>query len=184
MIQIPRHRWEIISELIVMNGYKIVVEVGASRGDMARGVLRTLEPIRYNLDRYFLIDLPDNMKVSEAYYYNPEMLKSRKEIQRIFKPSLEAVSMFEDNTLDFVFLDGDHSEQAFIPEMKAWWTKLRIGGIICGDEYLAPLNHSCHYRTDILHKMFAEINHHPEVRPSEGSMTYMWWVKKGIIYET
>ncbi len=180
----PRNRWEILSALIEINRYKTIAEVGASRGDMARGIIRTLGANNYKLDVYFLIDLPDHLKTNEGYYFFPEILEDRVEIQRIQEPSLEAVKMFKDGSLDLVFVDGDHSEQAFVPDIEAWWKKLRVGGILCGDDYLAPKSHTCHYRTVILDKLFKDLSSHPESRPSEGAMNHVWWVKKGIIYET
>ena len=173
----PKNRWDVIANIILLNDYKMIAEVGASRGDTARGIIRCLDSLNFRLNRYYLIDLPDNRK-DFAYHFNPEFLKGRKEPRTIFKASLEAVEDFQDNSLDLVFLDADHSEAAFVPDIKAWMKKLRVGGTLCGDEYLAPPPHSCAYRTSILDRMFGEVHHQEETRLSEGYLTHMWWVKK------
>jgi len=50
--------------------------------------------------------------------------------------SLEAVYLYEDRSLDFVFLDNDHSEQHVFDELNAWWPKIRKGGVLAGHDYI------------------------------------------------
>lgn len=40
-----------------------------------------------------------------------------------------------DETLDFVFLDADHTYAAVRRDLRAWWPKLRRGGLFCGHDY-------------------------------------------------
>jgi hypothetical protein len=37
--------------------------------------------------------------------------------------------------LDFVYVDGDHSYDAVAADLRAWWPKIRPGGVLCGDDY-------------------------------------------------
>ena len=43
--------------------------------------------------------------------------------------------MFNDDSLDFVFVDGDHSYEGCKADIEAWWPKLKKGGIMSGDDY-------------------------------------------------
>lgn len=52
--------------------------------------------------------------------------------------SLEAAAQFEDNSVDFIMLDGDHSYEAVHADIEAWLPKMRQGGIMAGDDYLWP----------------------------------------------
>lgn len=52
--------------------------------------------------------------------------------------SLEAAQQVADATLDFVFLDGDHTSEAVRADLRAWWPKIRPGGILCGHDYGHP----------------------------------------------
>jgi len=54
----------------------------------------------------------------------------------IRKPSVEASQDFEDNSLDFVFIDGDHRFQAVTNDIAEWTKKVRIGGIISGHDFV------------------------------------------------
>jgi len=173
MKHIP-HRWQILNSIITSNNYENFVEVGVSAGDNARRMRDTLGD--YKLGLHFLIDLPEENKDSR-YRFVPQNLQK---CIYIAKPSLDAVNDFKDNCVDCVFLDGDHTKENFIPEMKAWYKKLRVGGTLVYDEYLAPTGHSCYYRTKILDDIFGveKPKIQQEKRPSEGTNCYFWWYEK------
>lgn len=52
--------------------------------------------------------------------------------------SLEGAKFFADGSLDVVFIDGDHSEDAVRADIQAWRPKLKRGGLLCGHDYDAP----------------------------------------------
>lgn len=54
------------------------------------------------------------------------------EILRQF--SEEAAQRFADNSLDFVYIDGNHSYPYVLRDLEAWFPKVKSGGIICGDD--------------------------------------------------
>ena len=46
-----------------------------------------------------------------------------------------AAAKFEDGGLGFVYIDGDHSYEACLADMTAWWPKVRSGGVMSGHDY-------------------------------------------------
>lgn len=52
--------------------------------------------------------------------------------------SKRAAQAFSPESLDFVFIDADHTEQGVQEDIAAWWGKVRRGGIVCGDDYDFP----------------------------------------------
>jgi predicted O-methyltransferase YrrM len=54
----------------------------------------------------------------------------------IRKFSLDAVRDFEDNSLDFVFIDGNHDFQNCTNDIHEWMKKVRVGGIVAGHDYI------------------------------------------------
>ncbi len=50
--------------------------------------------------------------------------------------SVEAAKVFGDNSLDFVYIDGDHSYEAVTHDIIEWIKKLKPGGILAGDDYI------------------------------------------------
>jgi hypothetical protein len=53
-------------------------------------------------------------------------------------PSEQAAGLFEDGTLDFVFLDADHDYQAVRRDLEAWFPKVKRRGLLGGHDYLHP----------------------------------------------
>jgi hypothetical protein len=50
----------------------------------------------------------------------------------------EAVKMYEDRSLQFVWIDGDHSYEAALRDCRVWWPKVRPGGTLAGHDYNQP----------------------------------------------
>jgi hypothetical protein len=42
---------------------------------------------------------------------------------------------FENSTLDFVYIDGDHSYEHVLLDMNLWWPKVRNGGVMAGHDF-------------------------------------------------
>lgn len=51
------------------------------------------------------------------------------------KPSVDAAKTFEDHSLDFVFIDADHSYEGCKADIEAWLPKIKKGGFISGHDY-------------------------------------------------
>jgi SAM-dependent methyltransferase/glycosyltransferase involved in cell wall biosynthesis len=52
----------------------------------------------------------------------------------IRKRSTEAAADFADESVDLIFIDGDHSFEACYADLKAWYPKLKSGGILIGHD--------------------------------------------------
>lgn len=53
----------------------------------------------------------------------------------IRKFSMDAVEDFKDNSLDFVYIDANHAFQYVVNDIAEWSKKVRLGGIVAGDDY-------------------------------------------------
>lgn len=51
------------------------------------------------------------------------------------KPSVEAAAAVPDGSLDFVFIDADHSYEGCSADIAAWLPKLKQGGVLSGHDY-------------------------------------------------
>lgn len=49
--------------------------------------------------------------------------------------STKASEVFPVGSLDFVYLDANHSYEGVKNDIAAWYPKLKKGGILCGDDY-------------------------------------------------
>jgi predicted O-methyltransferase YrrM len=116
----------------------IGVEIGSSIGNNAQVILDDFK----NITRLYLIDsfpvCPDFLS-AEDQEHNKETLirrfKDEPKIEIILKDSVEASKQFEDKSVDFVYIDGDHSYDAVKEDIIAWLPKIKINGIIGGHDY-------------------------------------------------
>lgn len=53
----------------------------------------------------------------------------------IKKTSMDALEDFEDNSLDFVYIDANHDFLNFTKDLHHWIKKVRFGGIVSGHDY-------------------------------------------------
>jgi len=56
-------------------------------------------------------------------------------ITPIKEESVEAAKHFNDNSLDFVFLDADHSYEAVTKDLYTWFYKIKNGGVLSGHDW-------------------------------------------------
>ena len=49
--------------------------------------------------------------------------------------TVEAAKAIDDQSLDFVFIDADHSYEGCIADIRAWGPKVKFGGLIAGHDY-------------------------------------------------
>ena len=53
----------------------------------------------------------------------------------IRKDSVEASTGFKDESVDLVFIDGNHTKEDVSRDIIAWYPKVKFGGMICGHDY-------------------------------------------------
>lgn len=79
-------------------------------------------------DKDYTANLEDKEK--EAHQ---RLRKYSDRVKWIKKDSLDAVKDLPDN-LDFVYIDGDHRYEQVIKECRAYWRKIREGGVMIGHD--------------------------------------------------
>lgn len=80
----------------------------------------------------------NNMKPLEGHY------------RAVRLESVEAAATYEDNSLDFVFIDADHTYDAVKSDILAWLPKIKINGIISGHDYdHPPVKQAVHELLDV-----------------------------------
>jgi len=52
--------------------------------------------------------------------------------------STESASLYEDGSLDFVFIDASHDYESFKKDLFAWFPKVKVGGLISGHDFADP----------------------------------------------
>jgi len=74
----------------------------------------------------------------EGYYQETQdkLAKFGKRSHIIRATSATGVTGFEDNSLDFIYIDASHRFSGVALDLMLWWPKLKEGGIFAGHDYL------------------------------------------------
>lgn len=128
------------------------VEVGSWKGRSAAFMAVEI----HNSGKGIKFDCIDTWEGSEEHldlssqWFNSELIKNKDWLYSEFlknigpvkdlinpirKTSLEAASMYEDESLDFVFIDAAHDYENVKQDILAWLPKVKKGGVIAGHDY-------------------------------------------------
>ena len=109
----------------------IGIELGVAKGNFSKKMLESNKfKLYYGVDKY------------SDHHDSTEYLSALKHIGidksfHLLRTSFEsALNIFEDNYFDFVYVDGyAHGGQEGGKTLCDWIKKVKVGGIICGDDY-------------------------------------------------
>jgi len=78
-------------------------------------------------------------KLKEKDYLYGVFLKNIEPVKSVINPirmkSIEASKLYDDESLDFVFIDAAHDYQSVKEDIEHWFPKIKYGGWISGDDY-------------------------------------------------
>lgn len=122
----------------------VFVEVGSWKGRSAAflgvEIINSGKPIKlYCVDtwkgsvEHQEIDCVLNDSLYDEFSNNIKILESV--ITPVRLPSVEAAKQFEDNSIDFVFLDASHEYEDIKADIAAWYPKVKPGGLFAGHDY-------------------------------------------------
>jgi hypothetical protein len=144
---------------------KVAVEVGTHRGVFARILLKKWKgQMLYCIDPWEVLPgyeyqakfLDGGNESREGDY--KECLKNLKEFDGRYllsrSTSPRESEQFEDKSVSFVYLDGDHSYKAVLADLKAWWPKVRTGGILAGHDIIMPGSTDDNWGDNIQHALY------------------------------
>lgn len=122
------------ANLIKSQAYTKGVEVGVAAGQFTKYLLdNTPQAFSMTMVDPFTNDNIDfKFPVDVAAKYNENHIKSGRCQIKVMK-SLDAAPLFEDNSLDFIYIDGLHTDCA--KDIAAWFPKLKEKGCIAGHDY-------------------------------------------------
>jgi predicted O-methyltransferase YrrM len=88
------------------------------------------------LPDYDKADTTSNFNFNEVLDMFIDRTKDYKNIQLITKTSDDAVNDFEDESFDFVYIDGIHTYDQVKKDIQNYLPKVKKGGVIGGHDYV------------------------------------------------
>lgn len=135
---LPIGRFKDIPRLFHDLGFKIGAEIGVYRGSYSRSLLTYCPGLKlYGIDSWADYRGYENYEpndILDAYAKAQESVKGF-DCKLIKGWSNEVVRQFDDESLNFVFIDGDHTYEHVVEDIALWSKKVRKGGIVYGHDF-------------------------------------------------
>ena len=134
-----------LPEFFRKRGYKVGAEIGVYKGEFTTEFCKAGLKI-YGIDPWGIFkDYPSD----EARLERQEFLRGH--AKRVLAPydnkvlirkiSMDAVQDFELESLDFVYIDGNHKFRYVAEDIYEWSKRVRKGGIVSGHDYFNTSNY-------------------------------------------
>lgn len=81
----------------------------------------------------------DIIKEKKLYEYYMSVREPLKDYIKVIKGNShdeEVVGLFRNESLDAIFIDGDHSHKGVKKDLDLWYPKIKIGGLVSGHDYI------------------------------------------------
>ena len=92
--------------------------------------------------------------------------------------SLEAAETTQDESLDFVYIDADHSYKSCMLDIIAWESKVRHGGIISGHDYFDDFENGFGVKSAVDRLYGEDIHVTDEKELYYGRICNSWYLEK------
>lgn len=81
---------------------------------------------------------------------------------------------------DFVFIDAEHTYDEVLADCRAWWSKVKPGGWLCGHDYGNPGEHvkGVVPAVDRFAKELSDADPRIELQTTGAAGDWTWWIRK------
>jgi predicted O-methyltransferase YrrM len=150
--------------------YQVGAEVGVAYGNNAVNMLNCIPGLKL-----YLVD-PWTGTARTPKFYRTVLRRARQNLQPFqdrvvwmhMKSERAALDLPEDS-LDFVYIDGDHNYDAVMLDIILWERRVRPGGILAGHDYVGTRFHGVKRAVDDY-----ALYHNRRLKVLKGN--WYWWV--------
>lgn len=141
-------RWHVVAGLCLINGYRAGAELGVSQGRFTSYLCGHIPDLTMIAVDLWATLPPRAVEGAETYENNDHefnytrfrgfcaRFEGRVTIHRM--RTVDAAQLVPDESLDFVFIDADHTYDGCQADIAAWEPKVRKGGMVTGHDYNWP----------------------------------------------
>jgi predicted O-methyltransferase YrrM len=139
--------WEIVNvgrddlaQLFAQLNFKVGAEIGTEYGLYAETLCKAAPALKlYSIDPYKAYkgyrEHRSQQKLNGIYEQARQRMRPY-DHEFIRRPSIEVAQDFKDESLDFVYIDGNHSLLHVIQDLCYWVPKVRSQGIVAGHDFI------------------------------------------------
>lgn len=137
------NRVELMSKICSQFPNGVGVEVGTFKGSFSKQIIQNWNGTLYMVDVWRglkdgYIDSSNHLLQSENVYEEAmKNIEGYEDRAVMIRASSEiSAKIFNDNSLDFVYIDANHAYDYVVQDIKLWFPKVKIGGYILGHDYI------------------------------------------------
>ncbi len=173
------NRFEYWANFVNEKQISSIAELGVWKGAFARHLLKNCDKI----SEYYLIDpwkklddwnKPFNVQedfndVYEIAIKNLDAFKNKYKLLR--GKTLDVIDKIPNNSLDFAYIDGDHTLKGITIDLISILPKMKDGSFIGVDDFTHPLQHGTQYELSLVDPFalyFAQVNKFPCAKLGRG----------------
>ena len=138
-IALPIEKYRGLPTLFKELGYKVGAEIGVNKGKYSKWLCHIVRPLKlFLVDPYLSYQEYGEYSDQEglnAIYAEAQVWLAKYNCEFVKKKSMDALADFNDNSLDFVYIDANHAFEFVVNDIAEWSKKVRPGGIISGHDY-------------------------------------------------
>lgn len=153
--------------------FTVGAEVGVLRGDYSSILCEANPELKlYCIDSWGYGERKRREYHLQAYEIAKQKLASY-HTTILYKLSMEAVLDFDDESLDFVYIDANHQPDFVREDIREWTKKVRKGGIVSGHDYHMEIE-------KVVNEYVKNNNLELRVTPQKSDKALSWWFVKEI----
>lgn len=119
------------------------VELGVFKGETSQFILKNWNGTLYMIDVWKALSNSEYEDGSNHSVHTTAYKETMDNIQgyenrgiMIRATSKEAVNLFQDESLDWIWIDANHAYDYVKEDIQLWWPKLKKGGLFSGHDYM------------------------------------------------
>ena len=136
--EIPDCSRDDLPEFFKELGFEVGAEIGVYKGEFSEKFCKAGLTL-YAIDPWRIYKDYGNprgqARLDFQYEHTQRVLSPYPNAKIIRKTSMEAINDFEDESLDFVYIDGNHEFRYIAEDLYEWAKKVKKGGIVAGHDY-------------------------------------------------
>ena len=136
--EIPDCSRDDLPQFFVEMGFKVGAEIGVYKGEFSEKLCQAGLKL-YAIDPWQIYKDYGNPRGQDRldfqYEHTQRVLAPYPNCTIVRKTSMEAIPDFEDESLDFVYIDANHDFRQVAEDLSEWTKKVKKGGIVSGHDY-------------------------------------------------